>query len=29
MIWCGEWQKAMENPVFDRKKTVSIGERFF
>lgn len=29
MIWCGERQKAMENPVFDREKTVSIGERFF
>lgn len=29
MIWCGEWQKAMENPVFDREKTVSIGEHFF
>lgn len=29
MIWCGEWRKAMENPVFDGEKTASLGERFF
>ena len=29
MIWCGEWQKAMENPVFDGEKTARMGEHFF
>lgn len=29
MIWCGEWQKAMENPVFDGDKTARLGEHFF
>lgn len=29
MIWCGEWRKTMENPVFDGEKTASLGEHFF
>ena len=29
MIWCGEWRKSIENPVFNREKTVSMGEYFF